>query len=552
VDKVKTNPALQLIKDRMEEYTPEWAADITSIPAETIREVTKEFVEHAQIGSTIEIDGFTFPLRPAQFAGSGRGAVSHVAGTLFDLAGKIINMLVGAMEVPGGATGNRCPGPCAETLQPDEDGIVTVIMEAVGSPFKFPPDMVTVKEFYSHAHAMPQVAARALIDPEKYHLPYQLEAMLNCGANSIRGQMDREILIEGLRKVPFIVSFGLNYDEVVMMADIVLPEHHFLERKYARFYLVTHQSIDDSIRGVTMTLGRNAVKPLFDTRLMSDVLIEIADRVGFLTGEGGLNDIVNLAFQLKGKYALDLDKKYTMDEMIDRRVKQVYGDEYSFDYLLEHGVLSRFDTPGKLGYNYYYWPDNKTRHPIYFNRLKASGDQMRENLKNNNVKLPNWENEEDYFRVYEPIPYWLAGPELTAPPEYDMWVCNWKTPFMVFGTGDTQQNAWLAELREADPYEMFVWMNTETARGKGLQDEDLIWIESRWGKTKGTVKLTEIIHPEVVGIPACYGSSTMMMSPDSKKGTYYNILVTGKEDVGMDPISGTVTVSPKVKVYKAK
>ncbi len=552
VDGVKTNPALQLIKDRMEEYTPEWAEDITSIPAETIREVTKEFIEHAQIGSTIEIDGFTFPLRPAQFAGSGRGAVSHVAGTMFDLAGKIINMLVGAMEVPGGSTGNRCPGPCAETLEPDEDGVVKVIMEAVGSPFKFPPDTITVKEFYSHAHALPQVAGRVLIDPEKYHLPYRLEAMLNCGANSIRAQMDREILIEGLRKVPFIVSFGLNYDEVVMMADIVLPEHHFLERTYARFYLVTHQNLDDSVRGITMTLGRNAVEPLYDTRLMSDVLIEIADRVGFLTGKGGINDLVNLAFQLKEKYALDLDKKYTMDEMIDRRVKQVYGDEYNYDYLLKHGVLSRFDTPGKLGYNYYYWPDNKTRHPIYFNRLKASGDKMRENLKNSNVKLPNWENQEDYFRVYEPIPYWIAGPELTAPADYDMWVCNWKTPFMVFGTGDTQQNAWLAELREADPYEMFVWMNDETAREKGLQDEDLIWIESRWGRTKGMVKLTGLIHPEVVGVPACYGSSTMMMSPDSKKGTYYNILVTGKEDIGLDPISGSVTVSPKVKVYKAK
>jgi len=70
-----------------------------------------------------------------------------------------------------------------------------------------------------------------------------------------------------------------------------------------------------------------------------------------------------------------------------------------------------------------------------------------------------------------------------------------------------------------------------------------VWIESRWGKTKGRLKLTELIHPEVVGVAACYGASTFMMSPDSKKGTYYNILLTGKEDVGMDPISGSVTVS---------
>ncbi|MFC1910537.1 molybdopterin-dependent oxidoreductase [Chloroflexota bacterium] len=552
VDGVKTKPSLQLIKDGTQEYTPEWAEKITSIPAQTIREVTREFVEHAQIGSTIEIDGFTFPLRPVQFAGSGRGAVSQRAGTLFDLAGKIINELVGAMEVPGGATGNRCPGPCADTLQPNEDGVVTPIMESIGSPFKFPPDHVAMNEFYAHSHATPQIMARALINPEKYYLPYKLEAMLNCGANSIRSQMDRGIMIDGFKQVPFTVTFAINYDESTMMSDIVFPEHYFLERKYARFYLVTHQNLDDSVRGITMAFGRNPVKPLFNTRLMDDVLMEIADRCGFLNGPGGIYDLVNLAFKLTGENALELDKKYTMDEMIDRRVKQVFGNEYSFDYLLNHGVLYRFDTPGKLGYNYYYWPDNKTRHPIYFDRLKASGEKMRKNLKDNNIKIPNWENQEEYFEFYKAIPHWIAGPEVDAPPEYDMWISNWKTPFMPHGTGDTQQNAWLAELREADPYEMYVWINSAMAKNKGFKDEDMVWIESRWGKTRGKLKLTELIHPEVLGVPACYGASTIMMSPDSKKGTYYNILLTGKEDTGMDPISGSVTVSPKVKIYKAK
>jgi len=552
VGDIKANPALHLIKERMKEYTPDWAEEITTIPASTIREVTQEFVEHAQIGSTIEIDGFKFPLRPAQFAGSGRGSVSQKGGTYFDLAGKIINMLVGAMEVPGGATGNRNPGPCAGTLEPDEDGVVKPIMEAIGVPFKFPPDHLAMSEFYPHCHAAPQVVARVLIDPKKYYLPYNLEAMLNCGANSIRAQMDRDIMIEGFRKIPFLATFAINFDEVTMMSDIVFPDHHFLERQYARFYYVTHQNIDDSVRGLNLALGRNAVKPIFNTRRMSDVLIEIADRVGFLTGKGGINDLVNLAFKLEGEHALELDKKYTIDDMIDRRIKQLFGDEYSFDYLLEHGVLYRFDTPGKLGYNYYYWPDNKTRHPIYFDRLKASGDRMRGNLKKHNIKLPNWEDQEDYFKYYEAIPYWVPPPEYTAPAEYDMYVCNWKTPLMQFGTGDTQQNAWLAELREADPYEMYVWINAETAKKKGLKDGDEVFIASQHGRTLGKLKLTELIHPEVLGVPANYGASTTMMSPDSKRGTYYNVLVTGREDIGIDPVSGSVTISPRVKVYKAR
>jgi len=552
VEGIKAKPALQLIKEHMKEYTPEWAEEITTIPASTIREVTQEFVEHAQIGSTITIDGFEFPLRPAQFAGSGRGTVSQKGGTYFDLAGNIINMLMGAMEVPGGATGNRNPGPCAEALEPNEDGIVKPIMEAIETPFKYPPDHVVMKEFYPISHATPYMVARAILDPEKYHLPYKLEAMLNCGANSIRATSDRELFIEAFRKVPFIATFAINFDEVAMMADIVLPEHQFLERRYARFYLVTHQNIDDSIRGLVMAIGRNPVNPLFNTRRMDDVLIDIADRAGFLTGTGGINDLVNLAFQLKGKNKLNLDKKYTIDEMIDRRVKQVFGNEYSFDHLLEHGVIYKYNATGKRGYNYYYWPDNKTRHPIYFDLLKASGDRMRENLKKHNIKLPNWKDQEDYFKYYQAIPYWIPSPEFTAPPEYDIWACNWKSHFMPFGTSNTQENAWLAELREEDPYEMYVWINTETARRKGLKDEDKVWIESQYGKIMGKLKLTELIHPEVVGIPACYGSSTIMMSPDAKKGTYFNKLMTSQEDTGIDPVSGSVCISPRVKVYKGE
>jgi len=39
---------------------------------------------------------------------------------------------------------------------------------------------------------------------------------------------------------------------------------------------------------------------------------------------------------------------------------------------------------------------------------------------------------------------------------------------MPHGTADTQQNAWLAELREEDPYEMYVWIHTEPV-GKTLE-----------------------------------------------------------------------------------
>lgn len=552
VEGTKSKPAFQLIKERMKEYTPEWAEKITSVPAEIIRITTKEFVEHAMIGSTIEIDGFTFPLRPAQIAGSGRGAVSHKGGMYFDLCTKILNLLVGAMEVPGGATGNRNPGPCKETLEPNEDGIVKPILEAIGVPWKFPPDHLDMAEFYPTKHTAPHLAVRAILNPEEYHLTYPIEAFLICGANPIRSVADREIFVEAFRKVPFIVAISTQFDETTMMADIVLPESYFLERKFCRFYLVVHQSIADDVRGLELALCRNPVKPIFNTMQIDEIVIELADRAGFLKGKGGLNDVINRTFMLTDHRKLDLDKKYTLDEIIDRRIKQIFGDEHSFEEGLREGFIYKFSKTGKEGFNYYYWPDNKTRHPIYFEHTKKTGDTLRENLKKYNVKIPGWREEDlnNFFSYFEPIPKWIPNAEFQAPPEYDLWVANWKTHFMPFGAGGTQENPWLAELREIDPYEMFIHINTETAKKKGIKDGDWVEVESRYGKTQGRAKLTELIHPEVIGIPACYGSGTILMNFVSKSGPYFNRLLTTKDDVALDPLSGTIELGVKVKVRK--
>jgi anaerobic selenocysteine-containing dehydrogenase len=271
-----------------------------------------------------------------------------------------------------------------------------------------------------------------------------------------------------------------------------------------------------------------------------------------LKGKDGINDHFNRSFKLEGKNKLDLEEKYTMEEMIDRRVRQMFGDDNDFDRLIGQGALHRFDATGKYGYNYYYWPGNKTRHPIYFERLKKSGDKLRKNLADHDIQIPGWHDQEACLQFYQAVPVWITPPEMTSSPEYDMYVCNWKTSLMRHGTGDTQQNAWLAEIRDADPYELYIWINTKTAESKGFQNGDEVCLESKHGKAHGKLKLTELIHPEVLGVPGCYGSGTAMMSPEAKKGTHYNRLLSGEEETNIDPISGSITISPKVKVFKSK
>ena len=88
------------------------------------------------------------------------------------------------------------------------------------------------------------------------------------------------------------------------------------------------------------------------------------------------------------------------------------------------------------------------------------------------------------------------------------------------------------------------------AKKKGLRDGDEVCVESRFGKATGKLKVTQLIHPEVLGIAGCYGSGTYMMSPEALKGAHYNSLLSGEEETSMDPISGSITISPRVKLYK--
>ena len=48
----------------MAPYTPEWAERICDVPAATIRRIAHEFIDHARVGETIEIEGVRLPYRP--------------------------------------------------------------------------------------------------------------------------------------------------------------------------------------------------------------------------------------------------------------------------------------------------------------------------------------------------------------------------------------------------------------------------------------------------------------------------------------------------------
>jgi anaerobic selenocysteine-containing dehydrogenase len=140
-----------------------------------------------------------------------------------------------------------------------------------------------------------------------------------------------------------------------------------------------------------------------------------------------------------------------------------------------------------------------------------------------------------------------------APAEFDMWAINWKTPMAPFFCGDTHGNVWLHEtMKTWDPYEYSIWINSATAAKKGIQEGDTIVVESQWGKTQGTARVTELIHPDVIGIPSGHGAASPMANPITAEGPYHNALGNLDEaNLAVDVLTGQIEEGPAVKVYKA-
>jgi anaerobic selenocysteine-containing dehydrogenase len=84
-----------------------------------------------------------------------------------------------------------------------------------------------------------------------------------------------------------------------------------------------------------------------------------------------------------------------------------------------------------------------------------------------------------------------------------------------------------------------------------LVEGDVVWVESEnGGKTKGQVHVSNLIHPECIGIPGNYGRSGLQMNPKSREGANFNVLLS-PEEKDCDPVEGSIECAPRVKITKA-
>jgi anaerobic selenocysteine-containing dehydrogenase len=91
-------------------------------------------------------------------------------------------------------------------------------------------------------------------------------------ANPVFGAPKAAKMREAIENVPFIATFGSFIDDTSALADLILPDHSFLES----WVDATPES--GAIEAVT-TVAAPAMKPLYQTRATADVLIEVAGKL---------------------------------------------------------------------------------------------------------------------------------------------------------------------------------------------------------------------------------------------------------------------------------
>ncbi len=551
VDGEEVKPAFEYIKDHFAPYTPEWAEELTTIPAAKIRDIAAKLVKEAHIGETIFVNGVEFPYSPALIF-AGRGAIAHRGGANVMLAGNLINALLGNIDVPGGITGqsfNPLPQPGVDGTAEPNERLIPQTTEWVRKDFPVPPNHLDMMEFYPHRHCTPFIAWRSIVDPEKYGIDYEAKALIVFGANPLTNNVNAAEALEAFKKIPFITTISYHMDEPTQFADIILPESSNMER--LNFYGFQACGAVPGERGMECFNFRYPViDPLYDTRDANAILLELANR---LDVNPPANGILNGMLGLMGTpYELVPPEKYTWAQVVDNYLKATFGDDKDTAYFIENGAtwVNEY-IPEEKTYNYFYFPDGQTRHAIYNMHLLGTGMEQKARYEEHGVTPPGWDLDK-YMAYYQALPLWIAHPEHEAPAEFDMYAVNWKIGSRAFGMGGLEELSPIREVQlRQSPEANSILLNAQTAREKGLKDGDRIVCESQYGGTvEGVVMTTQLIQPQCAGFAGNFGRKAMFMGPHAQQGSNYNQLLSAA-DGEFDPVVGGIEITAAIKVTRA-
>lgn len=191
------------IQDAMKDYTPEWAAKITGVPAATIERIAREYA--AAKHNALAHPGW----RTSNFINSFQTERAIAA----------LNALSGNVLTPGGclsmdvtAEGSGLGAP----PQPPYPRLTALRLD--GAPWKYPLVPLKLGVF--------QELRDAIITGQ----PYQAHGWFISRQNPILALPDRNKTLQAFGKMDFIATVDIILNDTAWFSDVVLPEASYLER----------------------------------------------------------------------------------------------------------------------------------------------------------------------------------------------------------------------------------------------------------------------------------------------------------------------------------
>ncbi|MFQ6102670.1 MAG: molybdopterin-dependent oxidoreductase [Candidatus Glassbacteria bacterium] len=460
-----TNVTVEELREHLKDYTPQWAEEISGVPAPKIESVAIEYAR-AKPGTIV----------------SYRGAVAHYNGVETERAILMLEAICGNIDVKGG----RCKAVGAKwkNSYPTPKGHPKKLKIVDG----FKGDVAYPNHHVSH-QVLKMIKDGSMGRPEIYMIYCYNPAYVN-------GECQENIeILKDESLIPYFVAVDVFYSESTALADLILPDATYLER----WDWEDHASFDQIPE---YYIRQPLVKPLGESRDFKDVCCELARRLGgevqaampFESAEEFVRDACEHTPAVKQAGGFEYMK--TRGAWYDRNAKPKYKS-YAKELRkedLEGTILDEATGvywKGKEGESY---TTTKDAYKKYVGQ--KIGDKVYAGFK------PDKINKSGLFEIRSRFleEKGLAGmPSWMPIPEHEkmsgkLILTTYKVAVQTHSR--TQNCKWLTEIYHDNP----AWINTKTARALGIKDGDRIKVTSSAGEIVTKAKVTEGIHPDAIAI----------------------------------------------------
>ncbi len=604
-DGTPVKPSFQLLKERLEQYTPEWAENITGIPVATIRRLAHE------MGITARDEKIELPIawtdvwdnehtsvtgNPVAFHAM-RGLAAHSNGFHSIRALSILMSILGTIDRPGGfrhkAPFPRPIPPCPKTPTSWDD--VQPDTPLNGMPLGWPSDPddlfvddegkpIRIDKGFSWEHPLSVHGLMHNVITNAWRGdPYKIDTLFLFMANmawnsSMNTDEVRKMLNDkddnGEYKIPFIIVADAFQSETTAFADLVLPDTTYLERHDCMSMLDRPISEFD---GPVDSVRIPVLPPTGQCKPFQEVIIEMGTRLGLPafvteTGKRKFRDYPDFVINFEtapgsgigflGGWRGDGGQKSMKGEPNPDQWKMyeknncVYHHEMpkSYQYMRNwnQGYLQWAQAHGMTRYaepiNLHIYSEVLQKFRLAA-QGKTDGKQPPDHLR---------KRVEKYF---DPLPFYFEPLEsqLTDKHTYPLNAIT-QRPMAMYHSWDSQ-NAWLRQIHTYN----FLYLHPSTAQAQGIEDGGWMWVESMHGKVRCMARFSEAVEPGTVWTWNAVGKASGAWNLDgkaneSKQGFLLNHIIgeelpandAGEHISNSDPVTGQAGwYDVRVRVYKA-